>query len=93
MSKWKRDENPYERSIGAVFNLEDIQKELHGRITLSQDASPHASATDVFEDKLVFIPRGYDLYGTSEKGHVSLLSCFGGGGCCAHPISLLISRL
>lgn len=79
MSKWKPDENPYEKSIGAVFILEDIQKELHGRITLNQDASAHASATKIFETKFVFIPQGYDLHGRSEKGHVSLLSCFGGG--------------
>ena len=79
MSKWKHGEKPYEESIGAVFDLGNNQ-DLHGRIVLDQKALSYASTTSVFENKLVSIPKGSDLYGTSEKGRVSLLSCYGGGG-------------
>lgn len=79
MSKWKHGENPYEDSIGAVFDLGDNQ-DLHGRIVLDQEALSYASTTRVFENKLVSIPQGSDLHGVSERGRVSLLSCYGGGG-------------
>ena len=79
MSKWKHGENPYEESIGAVFDLGNNQ-DLHGRIVLDQEALSYASTTRIFENKLVGIPPGSDLHGTSERGCVSLLSCYGGGG-------------
>ena len=79
MSKWKHGENPYEKSIGAVFDLGNDQ-DLHGRIVLDQKKLSYASTTRIFEDKWVSIPPGSDLHGTSEKGRVSLLSCYGGVG-------------
>lgn len=83
MSRWRHGENPYEESIGAVFDL-GSNRELHGRIVLEQDSLSYASTTRIFENKLFSIPRGSDLHGTSEKGRVSLLSCFGGGGLFVH---------
>ena len=79
MSKWKHGENPYEESIGAVFDLGKNQ-DLHGRIALDQEALSYASTTKVFENKLFSIPSGSDLHGVSERGCVSLLSCYGGAG-------------
>jgi len=79
MSKWKHGENPYEESIGAVFDLGNNQ-DLHGRIALDQEALSYASTTRIFENKLFSIPSGSDLHGISERGRVSLLSCYGGAG-------------
>ena len=79
MSRWKHGENPYEESIGAVFDLGN-NRELHGRIVLDQESLSYASTTRIFENKLFSIPGGSDLHGASEKGRVSLLSCHGGGG-------------
>ena len=78
MSRWNHDENPYDDSIGAVFDLGD--HDLHGRIILEQGEFPYASTTSVFEDKLISIPPGSDLHGISERGRVSLLSCYNGNG-------------
>ena len=79
MSRWKHGENPYAESIGAVFDLGN-NRELHGRIVLDQESLSYASTTKIFENKLFSIPGGSDLHGTSERGRVSLLSCYGGGG-------------
>ena len=79
MSRWKHGENPYEESIGAVFDVGNNQ-ELHGRIVLERESLSYASNTRIFENKLFSIPEGSDLFGTSERGSVSLLSCYGGQG-------------
>ena len=83
MSRWKHGEDPYEESIGAVFDVGN-DRELHGRITLDKETLSYASTTKIFENKLVSIPSGSDLHGTSERGHVSLLSCYGGSGIFVH---------
>lgn len=77
MTKWKHGENPYEESIGAVFDL-GMNQRLHGRIFLDREDLMYASTTKIFDNKPFDIPGGSSIHGVSEKGKVSLLSCFGG---------------
>ncbi len=77
MTKWKHGENPYGKSIGAVFDL-GMNQRLHGRIVLDREDLMYASTTKIFDNKPFDIPQGSSVHGVSEKGKVSLLSCYGG---------------
>lgn len=77
MTKWKHGENPYGKSIGAVFDL-GMNQRLHGRIVLDHEDLMYASTTKIFDNKPFDIPHGSSIHGVSERGKVSLLSCYGG---------------
>ena len=89
MSGWKHYEDPFEGSIGARFDLDQStgvkfglgavnRRYLNGRITLSNERGVSAATTQVFDVDEFDVSHDSDLYGGSERGLVSLISCYRG---------------
>ena len=82
MSRWQQDTSPFGESIGAKFDL-GKKRHLHGRITLNNERGSYASTTRLFDtittildERRFNFPPGFSLHGISEKGKVSLISCY-----------------